>query len=102
LIIGLFLTIQVFWKFNAQLLHDKEYVDQINSLIEKLETELVKTEDKRLKWDYIKCEIRGLTFVYSFKKNKTKHQLFETLNAKLIKLQEKLTETPEDNILAEY
>ncbi len=63
-----------YWKFNANLLHDTDYVKKTKNLIEQLKSETSYLEDKGLRWDYIKCAIRGLTLSYSFNKNKKKKE----------------------------
>ena len=54
-----------FWKFNASLLEDKEYVEKmcvnIPALIEKYKD----VTNLGLKWDVMKMEIRGFTVQYS-------------------------------------
>jgi hypothetical protein len=91
-----------FWKFNSQLLHDSLYIEKVKSLINKLQTELSHIEDKGLKWDFMKCEIRGLTLVHSFAKNKTKREYLKKLNDKLEVLHDQLSENASDDILTEY
>ena len=63
-----------FWKFNSHLLHDKDYVDMINELLVTLEEDCKEIEDKGLKWDHMKCQIRGRTIAYSIKKKQIKKE----------------------------
>ncbi len=66
------------WKFNAALLQDLEYVQSLNELIIELSNKYENLEDKNLKWDTIKCEIRGFTVRYSkIKRRKSREK--ETL-----------------------
>ena len=57
-----------FWKFNASLLEDKEYVtkmcENIPAFIEKYKV----VSDLGLKWDVMKMELRSFTVQYSKRK----------------------------------
>ncbi len=64
-----------FWKFNSQLLHDKDYVDKVKVLLIRLEGELDYIQDRGLKWDATKCELRRLTVAQSYKKGKLKSNI---------------------------
>ena len=61
-----------FWKFNSTLLKDPEYVNNTNNLLETLKKDTEYMNDKQLRWDYIKTEVRSYTLQYSSKKNKEK------------------------------
>ena len=52
-----------FWKFNASLLDDKDYVTLINSRYEVWVEEFKDIEDLRLFWDLIKYTIRQDKFL---------------------------------------
>jgi hypothetical protein len=69
-----------FWRFNANLLRDREYVTSIK---EKLASSLEKyseVEDAGLKWDLIKMELRSSTICYSKTKAKqTRENIKETI-----------------------
>ena len=54
-----------FWKFNASLLDDKDYVTLINSRYEVWVDEFKNIDDPRLFWDLIKYKIRQDTTFYS-------------------------------------
>ena len=58
------------WKFNNSLLEDENYVNLIKDNYPKIKEKYIDIEDKRLKWELIKMEIRSLTIPYS--KNKAK------------------------------
>ncbi len=75
----------------------------MKALIIRLEGELDYIQDRGLKWDATKCELRGLTVAHSFKKkSKMKKQHIKTVNIKLNELQISLTDNASDYILAEY
>ena len=54
-----------FWKFNTSLLKDIEYIDLIKNKLNLLKENLIDMNDKALKWDYIKSEIRQQTIIYA-------------------------------------
>ena len=61
-----------FWKFNASLLEDNTYIKEIQSKIKAFREKYDYVEDKGLKWDLIKMEIRGHTIAYSKRMAKSK------------------------------
>jgi len=63
-----------FWKFNASLLKDKEYVTMVKTCISESRTVNNKLEDKGLLWDVIKCNIRGVTQSYAIRKRKLERE----------------------------
>ena len=91
-----------FWKFNSSLLHDVTYVNNIKEIVREKTFDLALMEDKGLKWDSIKCEIRGATLAHSFTKNKKRREVEKKLNNSLISLQEKLTLSADTKTLDEY
>ncbi|CAG2185761.1 unnamed protein product [Mytilus edulis] len=58
-----------FWKFNSGLLTDKDYVDIVKNTLSECDDKYQNLENKNLKWDTIKSEIRGATVKYSKYKN---------------------------------
>ena len=92
-----------FWKFNASLLEDKEYVQKmclnIPALIEKYKD----VTDLGLKWDVIKMEIRGFTVQYSKRRARSEKDQKKQLLKNLNDLQEKLCSSRNDpNALNKY
>ena len=59
------------WKFNNSLLDDEEYVNLIRGSYSSISEKYAGQEDKRLKWELVKLELRGLTIPYA--KNKAKN-----------------------------
>ena len=57
-----------FWKFNASLLEDKEYVKKMCKNIPAIIEKYRDVSDLGLKWDVIKMEIRSFTVQYSERK----------------------------------
>ena len=59
------------WKFNNSLLKDAEYVNLISDKYPIIREKYADIADKRLKWEMIKMELRGVTI--SFAKHKAKN-----------------------------
>ena len=74
-----------FWKFNASLLSDNKYVELLKENISQSKIDYYNIEDKRLKWDLIKMEIRAFTIRYSKRKARTKRieekEILDAINA---------------------
>ena len=66
-----------FWKFNSSLLEDDNYVNALRKNIDLFKAKYENVEDKGLKWDLIKMEIRGFTAKYA--KTKAKRRKTEEL-----------------------
>ena len=86
-----------FWKFNSDLLTDKGYVDTVKKLLIECDKKYESLVDKNLKWDAIKCEIRGETVKYSKLKNKSVREKEIKLKQTLQDLENKLCEAQLDN-----
>ena len=76
-----------FWKLNATLLYDLEYVKSVTELIDNLKASTVDMEDKQLRWEYIKMEVRDVTLQYSRQKSKAKKEFKLKLEKDLYNLQ---------------
>ena len=79
-----------FWKFNAELLKDLQYVNNTKLLIAELCTKTLHMNDKGLRWDFIKNEIRGHTLIFSSVKNKARKALKSDIVTQINDLKEKL------------
>ena len=53
------------WKFNNSLLEDGKYVDLIRENYTVISERYASLEDKKLKWELIKMELRSLTIPYA-------------------------------------
>jgi hypothetical protein len=88
-----------FWHFNASLLRDNKYVNEIkqhiNNALAKYETE----PDKGLKWDLIKMEIRSSTICYSKNKAKETRDNIKTAILKHEKLEKEICKQPSEEKL---
>ena len=91
-----------FYKFNVKLLEDREYIEKVNNkLIEMLALDNSFT-NKALFWDYIKCEIRGLTVAHSSFKAKERRRNKEVLLKDLRIIEKQMGETPTTDLLDKY
>ena len=72
-----------FWKFNASLLSDKKYVEQIKQCISLSKNKYKDLLDHGLLWDVLKLEIRSETISYSAYKIKERNKLENDLKEKL-------------------
>ena len=89
-----------FWKFNASLLHDKDYVSLIKRVISENELRYKEYQDKSLLWDVIKCDVRSHTISYSAWKAKERRAELQNLHDRLVILEGKLNDG--DNVHEEY
>ena len=85
-----------FWKFNSSLLNDKEYVHQIKAVIAQYDDHYDYLENKCLKWELIKSEIRSFTVPYCVKKKKEKNDYKKNLEERLEQLLPELDKNDEN------
>ena len=90
------------WKFNNCLLRDTEYVEKIKTTLQEQKQINLNLEDKSLKWEVVKCEIRRITIIYSKKKAKEKREVIQNLTRDVTNLERKLSESPSDDIAQQY
>ena len=77
---------QGYWKFNASLLHEPEYVLKVKEIIRTTENDLRGTQNcvnHRLFWETLKLNIRGMTIKYSALKKKKQKNLENDLTKKI-------------------
>ena len=86
-----------FWKFNCFLLEDDNYVNALRKNIDLFKAKYENVEDKGLKWDLIKMEIRGFTVKYTKTKAKRRKNEELTLQNKINELQLSLERNPNNN-----
>ena len=89
-----------FWKFNASLLHDKEYVTLVKKVINDSNHKYSELDDKALLWDVMKCEIRSSTISFAAFKSKQKKIMLADLTNKLETLEDDLNK--DDSVYDEY
>ena len=83
-----------FWKFNASLLEDEEYVNKIYEKSWKWIEENREIQDPRVLWDFLKYKIRYERIVYSKKKAKERRSVLVSLEERLKECQVKCDEDP--------
>ena len=88
------------WKFNNNLLTDPDYVRLIKTLITDIKTN-VNLENKNTLWDFVKCDIRSHTILYTCKKAKQEAITEKELASKLNKLEQNVKMNGDEN-LTEY
>ena len=57
-----------FWKFNFSLLENEAYINELKENIKAYRNKYDYLEDKSLKWDLLKMEMRSFTIAYTKKK----------------------------------
>ena len=89
------------WKFNNDLLTDPIYVQLIKDTIDNIKDN-VNVENKNTRWDYVKCEIRSQTIIYSTNKAKQMRKQEIELSNRLTLLEKNLTNNPDDSTYVHY
>ena len=82
------------WKFNNSLLEDEIYVKLITDSYAVIQNKYSGIEDKRLKWEIIKMEIRGITIPFSKNKVKQLHQKERDIQNRLQVLDRVISNSP--------
>ncbi|CAG2228138.1 unnamed protein product [Mytilus edulis] len=82
-----------FWKFNSGLLTDKDYVDIVKNTLSECDNKYHNLENKNLKWDTMKSEIRGATVKYSKYKNMKLRERESNLKKRQDEIQKNLSRT---------
>ena len=83
-----------FWKFNASLIDDDDFVTLINESVPMWLKEFEDITDKRLLWDLIKYRIRQVSIKYSKEKALKKRKKISDLETSLRICEEKCNESP--------
>ena len=75
-----------FWKFNSPLLEDESYITELKENIIIYRNKYQCIEDKGLKWDLMKMEMRGFTIAFAKRKAENKRDEEKKLQAQLNEL----------------
>ena len=78
-----------YWKINTSLFSDRDFVNQINDVIE-VELSQNKLWSYKKRWEMLKVTIRGVTIQYTARKQKSKRNEMAVLTRKLKDLEQKL------------
>ena len=90
------------WKFNNQLLTDKEYVNIVNKIIDEYTSENAKMSNKGVFWDTLKALIRGQTISYASAKAKKSRKLEKDLVKKLEEIEKEICNNASGKTKQEY
>jgi hypothetical protein len=85
------------WKFNTSLLKDHDYINKMNEILIECNNKYRDVNDKRLRWDVIKAEIRGFTISYSSYKKKCEKELETKLLHEIDQLEKEISINPDNN-----
>ena len=96
-----------FWKFNCDLLTDTSYIGKVKTCIKETIDRNSELEDKGLLWDYVKCNVRGITISHASFKAKERRKYENEIKYKLDNLEKRLHEDEQtlldyENAKAEY
>ena len=83
-----------FWKFNASLVNDDDFVALINESLPLWLKEFKVVTDKRLLWDLIKYRIRQITIKYSKEKAREKRRKISDIKLSLKISEERCDRSP--------
>ena len=83
-----------FWKFNASLTDDNDFVSLINESVLVWLNEFNEVTDKRLLWDLIKYRIRQVSIKYSKEKARKKRKQISDIEISLRYCEERCNESP--------
>ena len=90
-----------FWRFNASLLRDREYIEQIKTGLQKAIVKYADLEDAGLRWDLIKMELRSSTICYSKNKASKTRDNIKQVVIKITELEKAINKQPTDDLLKE-
>jgi hypothetical protein len=90
-----------FWKFNTSLLRIKVYTDSVTKEIACLKEKYGDMEDKGLKWDIIKMELRSGAISFSKFNAKNKRDNIKNLLKKQVELENQISQDTTDQIIQE-
>ena len=91
-----------FWNFNASLLKDPEYVDALKVSFAQAQGKYDYLEDKGMKWDLIKMELRTSTICFSKTKAKALRENIKEVMLQVDKLEKEIVDNPSDENLTKY
>jgi exonuclease III len=91
-----------FWHFNANLLKDHNYVKLIKEKFGTASKKYETLQDKGLKWDVIKMELRSSTICFSKNKAKENRDKIKEKMIEVDNLEKQLSKEPSDALLQKY
>ena len=91
-----------YWKFNASLLQDENYIQLINTEYPKWLTEFSDVLDKQVLWDLVKYRIRQTTIKYSKQIAKNRKSQLHTCEQNLKQCEENCSLDPSEETLQRW
>jgi hypothetical protein len=91
-----------FWRFNTNLLRDTKYIEEIKTTINNAINKYNHTDDKSLKWDLIKMEIRSTTICFSKNKSKETRDNIKEAIIESEKLEKEISINPTEENVKKY
>ena len=85
------------WKFNNSLLLDDEFVCLIETNYSAISQKFCELDDKQLKWEMIKMELRGLIIQYAKRKARKSREYLESLEQRLAETEAFINNSNEDD-----
>lgn len=86
-----------FWKFNSSLLMDKDFVRQMNILLDQYAWSVKPNISPAKEWEILKLEITTMALEFGMNRAKAKGNLIKLLESKISKLDEKLKNETDEN-----
>ena len=93
------MTVTGTWKFNNNLLKDSEYIDLVKKQVKSVKEFFF--EDKRVRWEFLKCQIRSETIIFACNKAKQSRHEEKILQEKIQNFETALDANNEEQI-SEY
>ena len=87
------------WKFNCSLLKEETFIEDVKECISLNASKYDTLEDKGLKWELIKMEIRKVTISYASRKKKNRDNYYLELTKELSRLQNQMDCNPDENTI---
>ena len=79
-----------FWKFNNQLLQNKEFVLNMNNYIEEIKKEADKIQSKTIKWDFVRIKMTEFSKSYSKDLAEERTLIVAQLSEKILELNKEI------------
>ena len=87
-----------FWKFNTSLLSNEGYISLMEQKIPEWINENVSIEDKRVRWDFLKYQIRKESVMFSKRLAREKRKEEQELNQRYQEFEEVYQKHPNEQI----
>ena len=86
------------WKFDNSSCEDEQYCNEMSAKIDEWIEECTQFEDIRMRWEYLKYDIRLFSFTYCAKKKKEINKRFDEIEKNVNLLSKRLDEEGERQI----